>query len=202
MQAFMNEQVDTVRLAPPGAGIPLIERAVGALLVRLRRWRYSNEATSADFRREHGRIEELYQHHGADLLSRRILIPRLRGLEDSSRFWSITMTLEHLAIVNGQISLVMRTLASGRVPEGKASTAAVKPRPNVGIEVIEGYERSCDGLLAAADCCKSARRTVRYAHPWFGPLDAAGWHSMAAMHMSIHRNQIARILHGLEQRPI
>jgi hypothetical protein len=29
------------------------------------------------------------------------------------------------------------------------------------------------------------------------PLDAAGWHALAGMHMGIHRAQIERILSGL-----
>ena len=31
---------------------------------------------------------------------------------------------------------------------------------------------------------------------WFGPLDAAGWHALAAGHMGIHRVQIERIVKG------
>jgi len=38
-------------------------------------------------------------------------------------------------------------------------------------------------------------------HPWFGPLDAAGWHALAAGHMAIHRVQIERILQGLAKAP-
>ena len=41
---------------------------------------------------------------------------------------------------------------------------------------------------------ETVRTKLRHAHPWFGPLDAAGWHAMAAMHMGIHRKQIERIL--------
>jgi hypothetical protein len=44
------------------------------------------------------------------------------------------------------------------------------------------------------------RTKARFAHPWFGPLDAAGWHLMAGMHLSIHRVQIERILQGLPKR--
>jgi len=36
---------------------------------------------------------------------RRVLVPRMRGIEDSSRFWSVNETLEHLLITG----LAMRT---------------------------------------------------------------------------------------------
>ena len=39
---------------------------------------------------------------------------------------------------------------------------------------------------------------ARYRHPWFGPLDAAGWHALAATHMGVHRRQLERILAALD----
>ena len=41
--------------------------------------------------------------------ARQVLIKRLRGMEDSSRDWSVFMTLNHLSIVNGG---VIRTIQS------------------------------------------------------------------------------------------
>lgn len=41
------------------------------------------------------------------------------------------------------------------------------------------------------------RTEVRFAHPWFGPLDAFGWYLMAGIHLGIHRDQIRRIRAGM-----
>jgi len=41
------------------------------------------------------------------------------------------------------------------------------------------------------------RTALKYKHPWFGPLDAAGWHTMAAWHIGLHRGQVERIVEGL-----
>lgn len=185
-----------VILAPPGAGIPTIERLIGGLIFAIRRWRGTPDRFAAQFTRERDAIAGLYRGRDARVLSERVLIPRLRGLEDSSRFWSVWMTLDHLRIVNSQITRVIQELTEGRVPAGQASTAAVKPTPDVGPEVQGLYEESCDRLMAVASSCASLRTPNRYAHPWFGPLDGAGWHAMAAMHMGIHRAQIGRILAG------
>jgi hypothetical protein len=38
------------------------------------------------------------------------------------------------------------------------------------------------------------KTALRYEHPWFGPLDAFGWHALAAGHIRIHREQIERIV--------
>lgn len=182
------------RLAPPGAGIPPVERLVGGAMLAFRRWRCTRERLAREFSSEREVIARLYRGRSQAVLGTRTLIPRLRGLEDSSRYWSVLMTLDHLRIVNEQIRLVVGALNQEVEPEGAASTAAVKPRPDPGPEVIAEYEASCDRfgsmILRRGDLGSRAR----YAHPWFGPLDAAGWQVMGVVHMGIHRGQIDRIL--------
>jgi hypothetical protein len=36
-------------------------------------------------------------------------------------------------------------------------------------------------------------RGPRFAHPWFGPLDAYRWHALLTFHQSIHLRQIEAI---------
>lgn len=184
------------RLAPPGAGIPTFERLIGGTLLKLRRRFGTPDRFSAQFDRERRAIAALCAGRNHITLSARVLIPRLRGLEDSSRFWSVLMTLDHLRIVNESIAGVIGDLTNGRVPEGKASTAAVKPSEQTRSDVIPAYEAACDRVGSIGRSGAELRTNLRYAHPWFGPLDAAGWHAMAAAHMAIHRAQIERILQG------
>jgi len=190
-----------VPLAPPGAGIPAIERLVGGTLFALRRRLGTRDQFAAQFAAQRHAIHALYHARPAATLGRRTLIPRLRGLEDSSRFWSVWMTLDHLRIVNEQIAGVIDALVQGRTPPGVASTAAVKPSPDVGPDAARAHEAACDRFasLLASTPAPALRTAGRYAHPWFGPLDAHGWHAMAAMHMGIHRAQIARILGTLDR---
>jgi len=127
-----------------------------------------------------------------------VLIKRLPGMEDSSRHWSVFMTMDHLRIVNGFIAETLALLARGEVPERAASTATVKPDPQADAAVWEGLETACDAIARTADAIPDLRTASRFAHPWFGPLDAAGWHFMAGFHMRLHRGQIQAILRGLE----
>lgn len=160
----------------------------------LRRATGTREDFTAQFQQERCAIADLCRGRDEATLQRQVLIPRLRGLEASSRFWSVYMTLEHLRIVNRSITHVIRELAQGRVPPGQASTAAVKPAADMGAEIVAPYKASCEAFLAEVSTHPNLRTARRYAHPWFGPLDAAGWHALAAIHMGIHRNQIQRIL--------
>jgi hypothetical protein len=181
-------------LAAPGAGLPRFELVIARLLFRWKRSQATNESTTALIRDERRRIGALVETCPAALRSERVLIPRPRGLEDSSRFWSVLMTLDHLRIVNGSVVVAVNELVAGRVPSRTASTAAVKPSPDVTDSVVVAFESSCDALLAAGANAATLHTPSRYRHPWFGPLDAFGWKFMGAYHLGLHRGQLATII--------
>lgn len=182
------------RLAPPGAGLPAVELFAARVLFGLRRLTGSRRSFDAHFTRERARIAALVHRCPVEAGACRVLIRRVAGLEDSSRFWSVWMTLDHLRIVHELLTQLVGELARGAAPPGAASTAAVKPSPAAGPEVVAAYEASCDALLAACAATPDLHTAARYPHPWFGPLDAAGWHALAATHLGVHRAQIERIL--------
>jgi hypothetical protein len=187
------------QLAPPGAGLPFPENLIARCLLGAKRLSGNSGEFTAHFIRERETIHGLIENLDENTLSRRVLIRRPRGLEDSSRNWSALMTLDHLRIVHHAFIGVIGTLAREEVPEGVASTAAVKPDPAVGMDVIGEYEASCDALLETLADVKNFRTRARHTHPWFGPMDAHGWHALAGGHMSIHRVQIERILVGSDR---
>jgi len=182
------------QLDAPGAGLPKSELLIARSLFAVRRLTGSRGSFNDRFQREREIIGRQVRSCGPEAAGTRVLIARLRGLEDSSRYWSVWMTLDHLRIVNLQIAKVIGALVHGVVPPGQASTANVKPSPEVTMAVVATYEESCDALLSAVKTAPHLDTEVRFAHPWFGPLDAAGWHALAAVHMGIHRGQIERIL--------
>lgn len=192
----MNATVEP-KLAAPGAGLPRIELFIGRRLFARRLRRGTRESFTASFQAERAAIAALVKSCGPESAARHVLIERVRGMEDSSRNWSVWTTLDHLRIVNGGITRTIGALARGVVPPGKASTAAVKPSPDVTGAVISEYESSCDAFLAQVAAVNDLKTTARFAHPWFGPLDAFGWVAMAGNHMGIHRVQMERIIAGL-----
>ena len=184
------------KLAPPGAGLPEFERRIGSLVFAWRRWTGDRESHNARFQQEREKIRGLISQCGAESGAQRVLIKRVRGLEDSSRYWSVWMTLDHLRIMHTGLTRVIASLSREITPPGAASTAAVKPSPQVTAAVVGEYEASCEALLATVAAADNLNTAARFTHPWFGPLDAAGWHALAAGHIGIHRVQIGRILEG------
>jgi len=185
------------KLASPGAGLPKIE----LFIARLRFWwmqrRGCREEFTARFERERDAILSLASAQDEERASQRVLIDRLRGLEDSSRYWSVWMTLDHLRIVNHGTAGVIRALINGKPPERVASTATVKPSSEVDASVIQAFETSCSDFLGSFADTPDLHTRARYAHPWFGSFDAAGWQFLGGLHMGLHRRQIECILAGL-----
>jgi hypothetical protein len=192
-------QEPEVQLQPPGAGLPAVELFVARLGFRALNLFLSRKGASAWFRAEADRILELARSLKPEDVTRRVLVPRLRGLEDSSRYWSVCMTLEHLVIVDSAISGVIEALVAGVVPARETSTADVKPSPTADGAVIGRFEATARDYLARVGALSDLRTKVSYRHPWFGPLSGLGWHRMAALHHRIHRKQAERIIRLLPQ---
>lgn len=185
------------KLAPPGAGLPWLELQIARLKFRRSYQLSSWEKTDAWLLMETGLIQQLAGPLPVEIGSRQMLIRRLRGLEDSSRNWSVFMTLEHLAIVNESVAGFITALTSGLVPPREASTASVKPSLQADSSTLARFRSATEAVRNAARNVTDLETRLDHAHPWFGPLDAAGWHFMAAFHQQLHRRQIERILQAI-----
>lgn len=186
--------IELPKLAAPGAGLPKPELFVARLIFGHFRKTQTRGGIQDLFESERDRILRLAKGCDLEAGARQVLIKRLPGMEDSSRNWSVYMTLEHLRIVNAAVRDVILTLAAGNVPPNPASTAAVKPEPGIDHSVLAAFENGCDRFLTDVAALEDLRTAVTYPHPWFGPLDAAAWHAMAAFHLRLHRKQIERII--------
>jgi hypothetical protein len=167
-------------LAPPGAGLPRLELMIMRLVFAWLRCCSTRERTTRLFRRERGTILRLASQCDPESGSRPVLIDRLCGMEDSSRFWSVFMVVDHLRIVNRGISEVIRLLGRGQTPARQLRIADVKPRPETDQEVTGEFEQACARFERHAAELPDLRTAHRYAHPWFGPLNAAGWHFLVS----------------------
>jgi len=189
-------------LAPPGAGIPALQRWVGRyiLLPRYRRgltWDGVPERLEAQGR---ALLDGLGGRSNEEL-ARRVLVPPLIGLEDSSRRHSAAMVLDHLAIVGTRVALLVQALTHGVPPEGEIRTADLKPEPEIAFDVAaRRYAAMLAEFRARTIEGGGDRRTaLRADHPWFGPLSAFEWMCFAPFHQEIHRRQLRRVVRELER---
>jgi hypothetical protein len=194
-----TDPITAPKLAPPGAGLPWLELKFANIGFHFLNRRMTREKSSALLKKECAAILALARLCDADTGSKRVLINRLPGMEDSSRYWSVFMTLDHLRIVNVGVADTIRLLGQGKAPEGKADTAAVKPSPEATERVVDDFELSNKLIEQCAAQLHDLKTEARYAHPWFGPLDAAGWFFLAGFHQGLHRKQIEKIIKAMRR---
>ena len=196
----MNRPSDPPRLAPPGAGVPLWQRLGGRYLLLPHFRRRISWDGAPDMLDEQGRsLIEMAAGRSESELTEPVLVPPQIGLEDSSRFFSYAMVLEHLTIIGDAIGRIVVELSHSRTPPGVVRTADLKPRGGRSAadaqgayrDMIEGFRKRT--LTEVGD--RNSR--LRFPHPWFGSLTAFDWLCFAPFHQTIHIEQATRILRRL-----
>lgn len=191
-----------IYLAPPGSGLPGPERLLASSLLQGMRALLSKDRLSRWLQHETARSISLAASLPRPLSSRRVLTPRLTGLEDDSRNWSANMVLQHLFIVIGGIRQLSEALADDQAFAREVRIADVKPEPAAGPEQQLLLRHAVDEYTALIDSLGDLRSAGRHTHPWFGRLDLRGWHALSAMHATAHRRQLQHIVGLLNQADI
>jgi len=183
-------------LERPGAGLPLPQLLLSRLILAVASAMDSRESALRRFNTEAGRIHRLVEPLDDAIGARPVLVPRLLGLEDSSRFWSPFMVVEHLVIVNMNMLRIMSDMVAGRLHPDPARIEDFKPAPSAGRTSLAAFDRLVEQFNAQVPQWSDLRTRCRHVHPWFGPLGAHRWLSLAGLHHGIHRRQLKRILAG------
>ena len=183
-------------LAPPGAGVSALERWVGRrVLLPLYHRRLAWEHVPEHVERQAAALLGPAARLDEPRLTRRVLVPRMIGLEDSSRHHSYAMVLEHLTIVGERATEIVVDLAAGRPPAGAVRTADLKPAgATTGAAAIEAYTAWVARFRRRVlDAAGDRQSPLRFEHPWFGPLDARRWLCFVPFHQAIHLRQARAI---------
>ncbi|MBI3544621.1 MAG: DinB family protein [Deltaproteobacteria bacterium] len=195
-----NNQQSEPKLDRPGAGVPLMLRLVmryylGPFKAGKADWRESREQGD----RIHAKILQAVEGLTEAQLSKKVLVPPQPGLEDSSRYWSIAMALEHLLITHPLMSHAIVELTNGRLPDGKADTAAVKPLGTMAPKDAVAQFRGLAARIFVELETKIGDRhsPLTFDHPWFGPFKARQWYWLIGQHAGLHYQQIKKIKAGL-----
>ncbi len=162
-------------------------------MLRRRDW----DARQKAFRRQGEKVVALLRGTDAARLSRRVLVPPMVGLEDSSRHWSVLMAVEHLVMVGEQMSELIVGLSQGRTDFPPADPAKVKPLGSyTASEAVPRFESFLDGFDQRLASVQNRGSSYSFRHPWFGKLTAVQWHAVSVLHQGLHRRQSEAILAG------
>ena len=181
-----------------GAGLPGLEKHFVRFGFRAFSNFCSDRMALRMFEKETRELVRIYEEDESYDVFDEKLIPRVIGIEDSSRKWSIAMVLEHLSKTLAEMTLAVDSLSGGVVPHGEIDVALYKPDPDIGTDVIFRFQDATDRYVTLIqDLLESHDRLAyrpKFPHPWFGDLGAHQWHVLAAVHQRIHRRQVQKIV--------
>jgi hypothetical protein len=190
---------DTQVLARPASRLPTAQptanhKLLFASFCHSTTW----NGASRIFQAEGKKLLRMAQTLPRGLLGRRVLIEPLCGIDNGLCRWSVEMILEHLIETGCIYAEIIIQLSHGETPWRKVDLAAAMPHGGNGIEIIGHYRNFLDdfGKVLMEDIGER-NQPVAYPHPWYGRLDVRHWHSLAAFHQSIHRDQMERIVSAL-----
>ncbi|WP_457607964.1 DinB family protein [Nitratifractor sp.] len=187
-------------LPPAGAGIPSYVKISGRyllfpLLDRVLSW----EKTWEIYEREGRRVVELASSLEREALMRRVLVPRLFGLEENSRYYSAAMVIEHLLIVGEALVGRIPPLSRGETLPDEVRIEEVKPYREIDERVVERFAGFLSGYRERLESdLGDIHRSNYSSHPWFGPFNPKRWATLGMVHQIVHRRQMEAILRRLD----
>ena len=127
-----------------------------------------------------------------------MLVPKLFGLEDNSRYYSVAMVIEHLLIVGKALQTRIPTLSQGKTLSNQVTIEEVKPYTEIDKNIVAQFERfMADHREELEKNLGDIHIDNRSDHPWFGAFNPKQWSILGMVHQIVHRRQIEAIVRGL-----
>jgi hypothetical protein len=191
--------MDTPKLDKPGAGLPFPDKYVvrwwiGPFVSR----RADKDRNLRLFATAGKRVLKEFAEIPASQRDSKVLVPKLRGVEDSSRFWCANEVLEHLMITGVPIRGLIETLAKGGTSDYEVKIENFKPKGRyAGRDASVDFKAFLAETAAALDPLDIRDAGPTHRHPWMGPFNALQWTWVLAGHTGIHLAQLQAIKKGL-----
>ncbi len=188
------------KLQKAGKGLPLIEWGLSRFIFLPRTLKHISSAQAVQIHQDCGnKALHIANSLTTKQQTKRILIKRIRGIEDSSRCWSAAMTIDHLLIVGTAMTNIIESLAHQRSVEINIKVEDAKPDPNrLPVQVFIEYQKYLDTYPAKINALTSLdNNAYTHKHPWFWNMTASEWLILNALHNRIHLKQMIKIAEKL-----
>lgn len=151
------------------------------------------------FDKEGKKVLSLARTLSKEQLFERVLVPKLFGLEDNSRYYSVAMVIEHLLMVGGALQVRIPILSRGKKLNKYVKIEDVKPYSEISKDIVDDFETFLMTYREKLD--KNVEDIYidnTSMHPWFGEFNPKQWSILAMVHQIVHRRQIEAILKRLD----
>jgi len=201
MRPKENDSKEIIKeLGESGAGVYKIIKVSGQYIL----FPLLNSLISWDkawdiFDKEGQKILKLVSKVEKEQLFQRVLVPKLFGLEDNSRYYSIAMVIEHLLMVGMALQTRVPLLSRGKKLNKHVKIEDVKPYREIDEDIVEKFEEFLSTYREKLDKnVEDIHIDNTSLHPWFGEFNPKQWSLLAFVHQIVHRRQVEAILKGLK----
>lgn len=140
-------------------------------------------------------VLELVKDLPKDRLFKKVLIPKLFGIEDNSRYYSPAMVLLHLICVGEALQEGIVSLSKNEKINFTVKIENFKPFVEIDEDIVEKYELFLNNYRNFIETNVQNKYINNcHKHPWFGCLNPHQWLVMSAIHQMVHQRQIKKIL--------
>jgi len=187
-------------LAQAGAGLPTYKRiAAKYVMFPLLNRSISWEKAWDIYDKEGEKIIAMASALSKEQLFQRVLVPRLFGLEDNSRYYSVAMVIEHLLIVGNALTVRLPILSQGKTLPNHVKIEDVKPYTEIDEDIVEKFADFMSTYREKLDASvKNIYIDNTSDHPWFGAFNPKQWSILGMVHQTVHRRQIEAIIKNID----
>ncbi|UPT74152.1 MAG: DinB family protein [Elusimicrobiota bacterium] len=186
-------------LPKPGAGLPFLESLYVRFYVGPFQSRKADKSKNLRlFQMVGARLLKEFSSIPAEKRDTKVLVPRMPGIEDSSRNWCPNQVLEHLMITGVPMRGLIVELANGRTSDYEVKIENFKPQGKYeGGDASQDFKKFLDETVSILDTLDVKDAGPTHKHPWLGQFNALQWTWLLAGHNGLHYNQLQAIKKGL-----
>lgn len=189
----------SVKLERPGAGLPFPDNLIVRWYVAPFQSRKADKSENLRlFRMLGARMSKEFSSVPAEKRDQKVLVPKMRGIEDSSRYWCPNEVLEHVMITGASMRRLIVELAHGRTSNEEVKIENYKPKGNyAGGDAGPDFKQFIEETLETLEPLDIADKGPTHKHPWMGQFNSLQWTWLLAGHTGIHLAQLQAIKKGL-----
>ncbi len=183
-------------LEKAGKGLPIFEKIIlRDICFPLIKTFLSWENALTFYKSESLKLIQTIEKLDNETLFKRLLVPKIIGLEDNSRFYSPAMVLLHLIFIGKQLNILIILLSKDKKLNSTIKIEDFKPPIDIDLNIVKEFKKFNNNYINSMENKVKDKFIKNYLpHPWFGRLNPHSWLIMSAIHLMVHRRQINKII--------
>lgn len=180
-----------------GAGLPKAENTlINCTLVPFMKIFLGWESSLFLLKKELQKIDAILSSVPCEHYCIQVKIPRVLGIEEHSRDYSIDMTLQHMTKVTQGVMFIVDALSKEQCIQKEVRIEDVKPSIQTNNE-LKYFSQTMNQYIHFIEQHNKKVSIMTKKHPWFSEFNNKQWACFAFIHTFVHRRQLEVIVERL-----